>query len=272
MKRCAGWPISVCTWSMSNDFCRLDVLMKETGIDHVHLDLRPVCTNPSKNYIDEVCRRGWAFSAAMIGFEQEDYSTLETIRATGGIVPDACWPQNKAYFLKAIETAARLGIGFLSAHIGFIDHASIGSYKTLLDRMTLLADAAAQKNVMLLMETGQETAEELRQFLNDLNHPAVGINIDPANMILYGKGDPVEAVGILAHWIRHVHIKDAIASQIPGQWGTEVVWGTGQVGAEMFLSALQEIGYRGAVAVEREAGQTRHDDIRVAIERLIHFR
>lgn len=271
MKHCTHWPISVCTWSMRNDFDHLAVLIKETGIGHIHLDLRPVCIDRSEDYLSRVRRRNWAFSAAMIGFPQENYSTLQTIRATGGIVPDNCWPQNKDYFLRAIETTAQLGIALLSTHIGFIDQANNNEYQKIIDRVTLLADAAAQKNVMLLMETGQETAGELSCFLDDLNHPAVGINFDPANMILYGKGDPVEAVGLLAHWIRHVHIKDAVASQNPGQWGTEVVWGTGQVGAESFLSALRQIGYKGAVAVEREAGQTRDDDIHLAIDRLIHF-
>jgi sugar phosphate isomerase/epimerase len=256
---------------MHNDFDGLDGLMKETGIRHVHLDLRPVCIGRSEDSLRRIRRLNWAFSAAMIGFPQEDYSTLQTIRATGGIVPDNCWPQNKDYFLKAIETAAQLGISFLSAHIGFIDHANNDAYQKIIDRGMMLADAAAQKNVTLLMETGQETAKELHRFLNNLAHPAVGVNFDPANMLLYGKGDPVEAVGILAPWIRHVHIKDAVAAQIPGQWGTEVVWGTGQVGAEMFLAALQEVGYEGAVAVEREAGQTRRNDIRIAIERLIQF-
>ena len=61
----------------------------------------------------------------------------------------------------------------------------------------MLADKAGEYNVTLLMETGQESAEELRDFLEKLNHPALGVNFDPANMILYGKGNPVEAVGIL---------------------------------------------------------------------------
>jgi len=272
MKQCFNWPISVCTWSMNNDFNRIDALMMETGINHVHLDLRPVCIDGATDYLEQVCGRGWAFSAAMIGFPQEDYSTLETIRATGGIVPDDCWSRNRDYFLKAIDTASKLGIVYLSAHIGFIEHGKKNEYKKLIERVALLANAAALKQVIILMETGQETAEELRQFLADLNHSSVGINFDPANMILYGKGNPIEAVRILAPWIRHVHIKDAIASQDAGQWGSEAAWGMGQVNTEAFLSALKEIGYRGAVAVEREAGQTREDDIRLAIDRLIHFR
>lgn len=271
MKQCSNWPIGVCTWSVQNDFDRIDALMKTTDIEHVHLDLRPVCIDRSTNYLQEVNGRNWTVSAAMIGFPQEDYTTLQTIRATGGIVPDDYWSVNQRYFIEAINAAAELEVGLLSAHIGFIDHCQKSEYQKMIDRMKSLADMAADKQVMLLMETGQETAQALKQFLTDLNHPAVGINFDPANMILYGKGDPIEAVHVLGRWIGHVHIKDAIASQTPGQWGSEVVWGTGQVHAEEFLDALKEIGYKGAVAVEREAGQLRQDDIRAAIDRLTCF-
>lgn len=271
MKKCLDWPVSICTWSMKNEFDRIDTLMKATGIGHVHLDLRPACIDQSMDYVQNVRRRNWSVSAAMIGFPQEDYTTLQTIQQTGGIVPEDCWPKNKDTFLRAIDTAAELGVAYLSAHIGFIDHSQKAAYKKLLDRTASLADSASKKKVTLLMETGQETAAELKQCLADLNHPAVGLNFDPANMILYGKGNPIEAVRILSPWIRHVHIKDAIASQTPGQWGSEVVWGTGQVGAEAFLSALKDIDYKGAIAVEREAGQTREEDIHLAIDRLIRF-
>jgi sugar phosphate isomerase/epimerase len=271
LKQCLNWPVSVCTWSMQNDLDCIDALMKNAGIGHVHLDLRPVCIDGVKDFLQNVRRRNWSVSAAMIGFPQEDYTTLDTIRTTGGIVPEDCWPKNQDCFLNAIDTAAQLGVAFLSAHIGFIDHTKKDEYKKLLGRIRSLADAAAQKKVMILMETGQETAAELKHCLTDLNHPAVGINFDPANMILYGKGNPIEAVRILAPWIRHVHIKDAIASQTPGQWGSEVVWGTGQVDPDAFLTALKDIGYKGALAIEREAGQTRQEDIRLAIDRLIRL-
>ena len=90
-------------------------------------------------------------------------------------------------------------------------------------------------------------------------------------MILYDKGNPIQAVKTLGPWIRHVHIKDALRTETPGTWGSEVVWGTGQVGPEAFMAALDEIGYTGALAVEREAGDTRVEDIRTAIENLKQF-
>ena len=87
-------------------------------------------------------------------------------------------------------------------------------------------------------------------------------------MILYGKGDPIAAVRTLGPWIKHVHIKDAVRTKQPGTWGTEVPWGEGEVGTEAFLKALKETGFAGVLAIEREAGDNRLGDIRLAAERL----
>ena len=118
------------------------------------------------------------------------------------------------------------------------------------------------------VETGQETAEDLRHFLDVVEHPALGVNFDPANMILYGKGDPIEAVKTLAPWIKHVHIKDATASNAPGEWGEEVPWGDGEVEGGKFIQTLDEIGFSGTLAIEREAGDARAHDIKLAVKRL----
>jgi sugar phosphate isomerase/epimerase len=112
----------------------------------------------------------------------------------------------------------------------------------------------------------------LREFLEKLKHPALAVNFDPANMILYGKGNPVEAVSVLAPWIKHVHIKDAIRTKIKGQWGSEVVWGTGEVNTEKFLSILKQAGFKGALAIERESGDDRLGDIKSAVENLKMFK
>jgi sugar phosphate isomerase/epimerase len=97
----------------------------------------------------------------------------------------------------------------------------------------------------------------------------VKVNFDPANMILYGAGEPIEAIGILGRHIGHVHVKDATSSNNPGTvWGTEVPFGTGQVPPREFLRALEDVGFTGPLAIEREAGETRIKDIAFAIETL----
>jgi sugar phosphate isomerase/epimerase len=261
--KCLDWPIGVCSWSLGNDFEKI----AEAGVDCVHLAIAPSLADNGNQYLAKVAKNKLKITAAMINFPQEDYSTLESIKATGGIVPDDCWPANRELALKAIELTAELKVRFLSMHFGFIELES----KKLLDRAKMLADKAGEHKVTLLMETGQESARELRDFLEKLNHPALSVNFDPANMILYGKGNPVEAVGILGPWIKHVHIKDALQTKTPGTWGSEVVWGTGEVGADKFLRALKSAGFAGALAVEREGGDNRLDDIKEAVNMLRQF-
>jgi sugar phosphate isomerase/epimerase len=267
MIKCLDWPIGVCSWSLNNDFDKIAQLSEQTGLNRVHLAIAPAIATKGDSYLAKVEKNNLTISATMINFPQEDYSTLESIKTTGGIVPDECWQANYDTAFKAIKKTAELKVPYLTLHFGFLDIKS----KKLLDRTTMLADKAGEFNVTLLMETGQENAEELRKFLESVNHPALGVNFDPANMILYDKGNPVEALSVLAPWIKHVHIKDAIRTKKPGQWGTEVVWGTGQVNAEKFLSSLKQAGYAGSLAVEREMGDNRLGDIKATIDKLKTF-
>jgi len=253
---------------MKNDIVVLNKLKAEAGISHIHLDLGPAIEPNGKNYLNVIEQDGWQLTATMIGFPQEDYSTLESIRRTGGIVPDNCWEQNKKLVLDAIKLTASLGAKYLEFHFGFIDTANTA----LADRVKYLADAAAKNGVVLLMETGQETAQTLAAFLEKLAHPALAVNFDPANMILYGKGEPTEAVKVLGRWIRHVHAKDALRSPVAGQLGKEVVWGSGHVSGEVFLKVLKQTGFAGALSIEREAGASRVDDIKCAAQALQSFR
>ena len=271
MVKCGKWPVGVCSWSLQRDIPGVVDAMKQLEIDHVHLDVGPACQENPSAYLDLVGRQEWTISSTMIGFAQEDYSSLEAIKKTGGIVPDAYWEGNKERFLKAIEATAALQVPYLSSHFGFLDMSEPSYAETIIQRVRLLADAAAASNVVLLMETGQESAEELRDFLEALNHPALGVNFDPANMIMYNMGDPLDGIRVLAPWVKHVHIKDAVTTDQPELLGPEVVWGTGKVNAEKFLTTLKNTGYNGVLAVEREAGQDRFEDIQKAVAQLKSF-
>lgn len=260
--------IGVCSWSLQTDVDGVAAVMKEARIDHIHLAVGPALEQGGQEYLAAVKQHDWTISSTMIGFPQEDYSTLDTIKVTGGVLPDDNWPANEKLFSDAAEVTKALGVKYLSTHAGFIDHTDVEKYKVMCDRIKSMADLTEANGIMLLMETGQESAPDLAAFMNEIDHPAVGINFDPANMILYDKGDPIEAVKILAPWIKHVHIKDANKTETPGQWGAEVPWGQGQVDSEKFLNALTEIGYKGTLAIEREAGNDRAGDIKMAVERL----
>jgi len=266
--KCGTWPIAVCSWSLRTGAEEVAAAMRQWGIEDVNLALRPAMAEGGEAYLEAVRRQDWTISATTIGFPQEDYATLESIRATGGIVPDEHWPRNREIFSRAAAITTELGVGYLTLHAGFIESDDAAEVRRLRERLTLLADEAGERGLTLLMETGQETARSLRELLEELNHPALGVNFDPANMVLYDKGDPVQAVRELGAWIEHVHVKDATRTRRPGTWGTEVPWGEGEVGAEAFLAALRDVGYQGVLAIEREAGDDRLGDVHLAAERL----
>lgn len=268
MVAAAKWPVGVCTWSLQMGITDVAKTLDELGVKHVHLAVGPAVEPNGEHYLSVVKEQEWTITSTMIDFPQEDYSTLDTIKQTGGIVPDQVWSSNRERFLQAAEVTAELGVPFLSMHAGFIEPEAPEAADKIRERIFALADSANSQDITLLLETGQESAMEMRQFLEKLDHPAIGINFDPANMILYDKGNPVEAVTTLAPWIKHVHIKDAVYTKKPGTWGTEVPWGEGKVNTQAFLQTLADINYSGALAVEREAGSQRIDDIRLALKRL----
>lgn len=266
--KCKDWPVGVCSWSLQTDVNGVAQAMKDLGLEHVHLGIRPALGEEGAECLATIKAQDWTITSTMIDFPQEDYSTLDSIKVTGGVVPDDCWEANRQLFVGAAEVTAQLGVKYLSMHAGFIDETDKAHAAKITQRLKTLADAAADAGVILLFETGQETAEELATFLEKLNHNSVGVNFDPANMILYNKGNPIAAVRRLAPWIRHLHVKDATRTKEPGTWGAEVPWGDGEVGIAEFVKVLGEIGFEGAMAIEREAGDNRFDDIKVAVERL----
>lgn len=269
--KCAAWPVSICSWSLHTDIAGVAAAMRELGIDQVNLALKPAIQGGGDAYLEAVREQPWTISAATIGFPQEDYTSLESIEATGGIVPDAFWPENRRRVERAVEITASLGVKYLTMHAGFLASEEPSLARRVRERLVCLADAAAAREIQLLLETGQEAPRCLRGLLEELRHPALGVNFDPANVILYGQGDPLEAATILAPWIRHVHVKDAEASAKPGVWGAEAPWGEGQVGGDKFLDLLKSIQYSGALAIEREAGNDRLGDIRLATQRLAGY-
>ncbi len=207
--------------------------------------------------------------SGMFGTVGEDYSTPNTIRKTGGVVPDATWEDNQAIVRDVVEAARSLGLNLVSFHAGFLpEDPKDPDYAKLIERLRAVAKPFAKAGIDLSFETGQEDAASLAHFLDDLAAPNVGVNFDPANMILYDKGEPVAGLRTLLPYLQQIHIKDAIVTSEPGTWGSEVVVGTGQVNWPAFLTVLTEAGYDGPLVIEREAGDDRVPDIRAAKQHL----
>jgi L-ribulose-5-phosphate 3-epimerase len=260
--------LAVCSWSLQPE-TPADLLAKlhATGLKRLQLALDPLVHQPEiwGGFPALAGQADVEIVSGMFGTKGEDYSTLETIKATGGVVPDETWPDNWKHIQSVATLASRLGLKLVSFHAGFLPHVkSDPAFVKLAWRIRQTAELFAAKGVDLAMETGQETGTTLKDFLNNLRLPNLGVNFDPANMLLYGKGDPIEALRTLGPWLKQVHLKDATQTKVPGTWGAEVPVGTGEVNWPQFFSALQTLGYNGSLCIEREAGTQRVEDIRTA--------
>lgn len=259
--------LAFCSWSVQPDSID-DVIRaaQAVGVHAVQLHLNPLSQSPeawadTKARLDDA---GIALFSGMITTTGEDYSTFETIRETGGFVPDEHWAQNLQDVRLAAEQAKALGLQIVTTHAGFVPHEPGAQQDKLAHRLTQVADTLADHGQQLLLETGQESADGLLAFLTKLNHDNVGVNFDPANMILYGMGDPIAALEILMPHVGQVHLKDATPSDTPGTWGTEVPLGEGAVDWPAFFALLQKHKPDVRASIEREAGEQRIQDIKQA--------
>jgi sugar phosphate isomerase/epimerase len=260
--------LAVCSWSLQPESPQDLVLkLKATGISRVQLELDPLRDQPKIwGDTEKILREaGITVVSGMVRCLGEDYSTLDSIRATGGIAPEVTWQQNLKNFSAAAAIAKKMGLRLVTFHAGFLPaEESHPTFAKMRERLDTVADIFMVQNILLGLETGQETASELAALLHKLNHPNIGVNFDPANMLMYDKGDPVKALHTLAPWIRQVHIKDARRTKTPGTWGEEVVVGKGEVDWRGFFTTFKHVVFNVNLVIEREFGGTRAADIRAA--------
>lgn len=266
--------LAVCSWSLMPSGPQ-DLLEKlqQTGIRRIQLALDPLVHSPElwHDTMAVLRRAGITVVSGMFGCAGEDYSTLDSIRSSGGIAPDTTWEQNLAHVRAVVSLASELNLKLVTFHAGFVPHDSTDpDFGKMLSRLATVAEIFAAADMTVGLETGQETATELVTLLDALDCPNVVVNFDPANMILYGKGDPIQAIQELSPWIHQVHVKDARPSPIPGEWGSEVPVGTGAVDWAAFFFALGAANFSGALVIEREAGTDRVADILTARELVLN--
>ena len=200
----------------------------------------------------------------------EEYKDIPTVEATVGLVPEVTRAERIARTKAVSDVAKELGIDAVACHIGFVpeDHTS-KPYHEIVDFTRDICDHCAKNGQRFTLETGQEPAKVLLQFIHDVGSDNLKINFDPANMILYGTGDPIEALGVLAPHVISVHCKDGDwpDRDKPEALGEEKPLGEGAVGVDRFIHRLKELDYRGMLCVEREEPnqEKRSKDIASAI-------
>jgi sugar phosphate isomerase/epimerase len=262
--------LAVCSWSLQpKNVDELIAGLKEIGIPRVQLALEPL-VGPADGWGDTIARlraAGVSIASGMMSCVGEDYTTIESIHRTGGVVPDDTWSETWTNFRKIAPIAAANDIRLVTLHAGFIpDDEDSYLYAKLVKRIAQISALFSEYGLKTGLETGQERAGTLLRFLQNVSEFDVGVNFDPANMLLYGSGEPIEALRSLLPFVKQVHIKDATRSPRPGVWGEEVVVGTGEVNWTEFFNVLGSGKFSGSLAIEREAGNNRAGDIRAAKE------
>jgi sugar phosphate isomerase/epimerase len=251
------WPIGVFASIDAGLGVKLEVV-RELGLTSIqlHSPHRESRTpENAKAFLAKLKDYGISISTLFLGFVGESYESIAITAQTVGLVPEATRAERLAEAKEISDFAKLLGVKEIGFHIGFVPHDQTSSqYSGVVQTIQQLCDHLAGNGQQLHLETGQEDVDSLLKFIADVKRSNIFINFDPANLILYGIGDPIGALKKVAHLVRSVHCKDAIATTgKPGiDWGREVPFGTGQIDAKRFIRTLKEIGYRGPLTIERE--------------------
>lgn len=269
------WPLGVFTSLDTGLGIHFDVLDK-LAIPTIHLHApseEKRTPAEAARMADELRRLNVEVTCVFAGFDGESYADIPTVERTVGIVPLETRRDRVAELKEIADFTAQMGVKSVGLHLGFVPHETESpEYLELLNVTRDICDYCAAKELAVHLETGQESAELLEEFLTDVDRPNLFVNFDPANMILYGCGEPIPALKRLSRFVRSVHCKDAKWSDQPGKtWGREMPLGEGDVNFADFLATLSEIRYAGPLTIEREIPQEperQEQEIRHAVDLL----
>jgi sugar phosphate isomerase/epimerase len=253
------WPIGVFTSVDAGLGVKLEVAA-ELGVPTIQLHAPAKQTRTKDNadrFLARLAQYNIQLTAVFGGFEGESYADIPTVSRTVGLVPSETRASRTQEMKEIADFARLLGCDVVALHLGFIPHDSSDSlYAEVLQVTREVCDHCQSNNQQLNLETGQESADGLLKFIRDVERDNLFVNFDPANMILYGTGEPIEALKAIGGYVRSVHCKDAKWAANPGaEWGQEVPLGDGDVGMEAYLRTLDELGYTGPLTIEREIPQ-----------------
>lgn len=192
---------------------------------------------------------------------------------------------------RILDLAVELGTNVVTTHIGIVPQENNAVYEAMRDACEELGQYATSLNAYFAVETGPETAAHLKSFLDTLSTKGVSVNFDPANMIMVTGDDPAQGVHLLKDYIVHTHVKDGVRHQLfdprilygavgfdpmqhetiaemlrEGKLFEELPLGAGKVDFDSYFKALQDIGYKGYLTIEREVGEDPERDIRSAVK------
>ena len=186
---------------------------------------------------------------------------------TIGLVP----PQTRDARIDALKRASDLAkmcdIKAVHTHCGFIpENPNEPLYAETVKAIQEVAGYCKTNGQTFLMETGQESPVTLLRAIQDAGLDNIGVNLDTANLILYGKGDPVAALDVIGKYVRGLHAKDGLYPTDPTHLGEEVAIGKGKVDFPEVMRKVHALHYTGPITIEREiSGARQEDDIRASV-------
>ncbi len=253
------WPLGVFASIDAGLGVKLEVA-HELGVPTVQLHTPHKAArtaDQAQRFLARLRELGIRITVVFAGFEGESYADIPAVIRTVGLVPTETRAARLAEMKEISDFTRLLGVDAIGLHIGFVPHdKSDPVYRQVVDVTRVLCDQCKANGQNVHLETGQEAADTLVGYLTDVGCDNLFVNFDPANMILYGSGEPIEALRKVGRWVRSVHCKDAKWAARPREeWGAEVPLGEGAVGMEKFLRTLDEIGYAGPLTIEREIAQ-----------------
>lgn len=253
------WPIGVFASIDAGLGVRLEVA-RDLGVRTVHLHTPHAASRtPARaaEFQRQLSDFGIRITCVFAGFEGESYADIPTVKRTVGLMPRETRTARTKELKEIADFARLLGVDVVGIHLGFVPHDKLDAdYRELLAITRDVCDHCRRNGQALHLETGQEPVDVLIQFLDDVERNNLFVNFDPANMILYGAGEPIPSLEALGSRVRSVHCKDATWSNQPGEtWGRETPLGEGDVDFAAFLKTLNKIGYTGPLTIEREIPQ-----------------
>jgi sugar phosphate isomerase/epimerase len=187
---------------------------------------------------------------------------------TIGFVPPETRQIRVEALVKAASFAKKIGTPSVTTHAGFIpENPSDPLYKGTIEALRTIASACKDNGLDFCFETGQETPITLLRAMTDIGTGNLGVNLDPANLLMYGKANPVDALDILGPYVKGVHAKDGDYPTNPNELGHEKPLGEGRVNFPVLIPKLKSFGFGGALTIEREiSGPQQITDIKRAME------
>ena len=219
------------------------------------------------NIISESAKYGVRICAVWAGWPGPAEWNFTKGPVTLGIVPEEYRAERLIALKQWADFAKKIGAPAIITHCGFIpENMTDPTYPAVVEAITEIASYCNDLGLGFWFETGQETPVVILRIIQKIGLPNMGINLDPANLLMYGKGNPIDSLDVFGKYVRNIHVKDGMYPTNGEELGKEVPAGEGLVRFPEFISKLKRIGYTGELIIEREiSGDEQARDIRKTV-------